>query len=85
MDVASAELSADPLCMFVGSYVCLLAFGLFVSYVNKPEFIHCVHCYSIVYRHCSLIYSLLIGLECIVPGGEERLITLKEKLHTGVV
>ena len=41
MDVASAELSADPLCMFVGSYVCLLDFGLFVSCVNKPEFIHC--------------------------------------------
>eukprot|EP00116_Pleurobrachia_bachei_P006773 sb/3467035/ len=24
------------------------------------------------------------GLECIVPGGEEKLIILKEKLHTGV-
>ena len=52
VDVASAELSADPLCMFVGSHVCLsvgqylnvsllLAFGLFVCCVNKPEFIHC--------------------------------------------
>ena len=41
MDVASAELSADPLYMLVGSYVCLFAFGLFVSCVNIPEFIHC--------------------------------------------
>ena len=42
-DVASAKLSADPLCMFVGSHVsvCLLASALFVSCFNKTEYIHC--------------------------------------------